>query len=234
MISDLQLPGVVTEVLADDDTVAVAAAARIMAAATDAIAANGRFRICLAGGSTPAAAYRLLAQRSETDWSAWHIYYGDERCVPPDDEARNSLAAERAWLGQVPVPHEQIHAIPAERGAEAGAAAYEPVVEAALPFDLVLLGIGEDGHTASLFPGRPVPEDRLVMSVGAAPKPPPERVSLTPAALSDCRALLVLATGTGKSDALARWRDGEALPIALVAEGAPTLVLLDRAALPGG
>lgn len=226
----LTLPGAQTRLLADPQAVAAAAAGMILAAAEEAIAARGRFRICLAGGTTPTAAYRLLAEAS-ANWSAWHVYHGDERCVPVDDPERNSLAADAAWLTRVPIPREQVHAIPAERGAEAGADAYAAVIGNALPFDLVLLGIGEDGHTASLFPGRPVPADRLAMPVHDAPKPPPDRVSLTRRALADCRALVVLVTGAGKAAAVAKWRDGVDLPVAAVCAAAPSaLVLIDRAA----
>lgn len=232
--AELALPDTKVEVLPDSEAVAATAAERIVASAAAAIDARGQFRICLAGGSTPTAAYRLLARRTDTLWDAWHIYHGDERCLPARADGRNSLVADQVWLEHVPVPRAQVHAIPAEAGAEAAAAAYEDVVRAALPFDLVLLGVGEDGHTASLFPGRALPEERLVMPVHEAPKPPPDRVSLTPSALCSCRMMMVLATGAGKADALGRWRDGEELPVAMVARRAPSLVLLDHAALPGG
>jgi 6-phosphogluconolactonase len=232
--AELALPDTTVEVLPDSEAVAATAAERIMAAAAAAIDARGHFRICLAGGSTPTAAYRLLARRADTLWAAWHVYHGDERCLPARADGRNSRVADQVWLEHVPVPRAQVHAIPAEAGAEAAAKVYEDVVRAALPFDLVLLGVGEDGHTASLFPGRALADDCLVMPVHEAPKPPPDRVSLTPTALCNCRLMMVLATGAGKADALGRWRDGEELPVAVVARGAPSLVLLDRAALPGG
>jgi len=228
---ELDLPGTAVRVLPDHDALAAEIVRRILDAAAAAISERGAFRICLAGGSTPMRAYRVLADRA-ADWAAWHIYHGDERCLPPDDPERNSHAADAAWLSRVAVPREQVFTIAAERGPSAAADAYEPLVAAALPFDLVLLGIGEDGHTASLFPGHAVPDRRLVIPVHNAPKPPPERVSLTPRALCTCRALLILASGAGKAAALARWRDGEKLPVASVAAGAPSEVLLDRAALP--
>ena len=118
----------------------------------------------------------------------------------------------------------------AELGPEAAAASYAPLVEAALPFDLVLLGMGEDGHTASLFPGHAVPEGALVIPVHDAPKPPADRVSLTPMALTAAREVLILVTGVGKRQALAAWRDGADLPVARVAAAGQTIVLLDRAA----
>ena len=226
----IDLPGAKVRLFDDQAAVARATAETIMDAARAAIARAGQFRLCLAGGTTPTAAYERLAG-TDADWGRWWIYFGDERCVAADDPARKSLAAERAWLGQVPVPRSQVMAIPAEAGAEAGARAYESIVRAALPFDLVLLGMGEDGHTASLFPGRDVPDDRLAMPVHAAPKPPPERVSLTPAALTDSRQVLILVTGGGKADALTEWRDGAALPVAEVAAAANSTVFADSAAV---
>jgi 6-phosphogluconolactonase len=224
-----QLPGAETQLLADERAVAESTADAILAAARSAIAETGRFRLCLAGGTTPTAAYRLLA-RADADWGHWWIYHGDERCLAVSDAERNSVAADRAWLDQVPIPRSQVFAIPAEQGAENAALAYESVIQAALPFDLVLLGIGEDGHTASLFPGRRVPEDRLVMPVHDAPKPPPDRVSLTPRALSQSRQVLILVTGSSKADAVRQWRAGVGLPVAELAAVANARVLIDRAA----
>ncbi|MBK5931811.1 6-phosphogluconolactonase [Halochromatium salexigens] len=232
MLSDaIVLPGADTELFADTTAVADAVAERILAAATTAIEHHGRFRLCLAGGTTPTAAYARLKD-AEADWAHWWIYHGDERCSPARDGERNSSAAGEAWLDHVPVPRLQIHAIPVELGAEIGAAAYELIVWTALPFDLVLLGMGEDGHTASLFPGREIPEDRLVMPVFDAPKPPPDRVSLTLQALANSQQVLILVTGDGKAEAVKRWRQGEDLPIARVARAARarSRVLMDRAA----
>jgi 6-phosphogluconolactonase len=227
--ADVLLPGADVTLFDDRAAVAQATADSILAAADEAIERDGRFRLCLAGGTTPDAAYGLLAGR-HADWSRWWIYHGDERCLPIAHPERNSHAADQAWLNRVRVPREQVFAIPAEIGAEAGALAYEPIVEGALPFDLVLLGIGEDGHTASLFPGRAVLENRLVMPVHDSPKPPPDRVSLTTAAFAQSRQLLILVTGGGKADAIRRWSEGEPLPVVQVANAAPCRVLIDRAA----
>jgi len=216
-------------VLDDADAVALEAAQRILQSATRAIAEHGLFRIVLAGGGTPEAAYRLLVG-ADTDWSRWEIYFGDERCLPVDDAERNSLMAARALLGPVAIPAANVHSIPAEHGAEAAAKAYQPVIRAALPFDLVLLGIGEDGHTASLFPGQQHPAGQLVHAVHNAPKPPPDRVSLSAGALSEAREVLILATGAGKRAAIKAWRTGEPLPIAAIGGPASVDVLLDRAA----
>ena len=216
-------------VLNDPDAVATQAVQRILQAASRAITERGLFRIVLAGGRTPQAAYRLLVDAG-TDWSCWEVYFGDERCLPADDAERNSHMAARALLDSVAVPAANIHPIPAEWGAEAAAREYEPVVRAALPFDLVLLGMGEDGHTASLFPGQQHPADQLVHAVHNAPKPPQDRVSLSAGALSDAREVLILVTGAGKQTAIQGWRGGEQLPVAAIGGSAQVDVLLDKAA----
>ena len=213
----------------DPDAVAEETMQRILQSASRAIAERKLFSIVLAGGHTPEAAYRLLVG-ADTDWSRWEIYFGDERCLPVDDAERNSLMAARALLDSVAIPAANIHPIPAELGAEAAAGAYESVIKSALPFDLVLLGIGEDGHTGSLFPGQQHPAEQLVHAVHNSPKPPPDRVSLSVRALSEAREVLVLATGSGKRAAIQAWQAGEPLPIAEIGGPAPVDVLLDRAA----
>ncbi|MEA3302061.1 MAG: 6-phosphogluconolactonase [Pseudomonadota bacterium] len=207
--------------------VAREAARRILIAADKAIAGQGNFSIVLAGGSTPESTYRLLVD-ADSDWSKWHIYFGDERCLPVDDAERNSVMAASAWLDHVTIPDENVHFIPAEQGAEAGASAYNLVVADAVPFDMVLLGMGEDGHTASLFPGQIHPDSELVHAVHDAPKPPPDRISLSRNALSDCSELLILLTGAGKQQAVTRWKQGEDLPIANIGAHHAIDILLDR------
>lgn len=217
-----------TQVLADAEAVAQRACELIAAAAQAAIRERGVFRLVLAGGSTPQRAYDLLA-KTQQDWDKWEIFWGDERCLPVDHIERNS---------RMSLPTERRFPIPAELGAIAAAAAYALTIHDKLPFDVVMLGMGEDGHTASLFPGfeekKPLPtspyqgrseEVALTVVVFDAPKPPPERVSLSVAALQACRQQVVLVTGAGKVDALAQWRGGERLPIALaVREDACLLV----------
>lgn len=218
-------------VLEDAENVAQRARDEILAIAESAISTRGRFSIVLAGGTTPERAYALLAE-SESDWSRWHVFLGDERCLPVNDSERNSMMAARTLTGRVPIPAGQVHPIPTELGAEEAARRYEQELRDALPFDLVLLGMGEDGHTASLFPGQDHPEDRLVLPIHNAPKPPADRVSLSPKALEACRELLFLVTGAGKKAAVRRWRSGEALPIARIRSDGRSRVLIDRHALP--
>ena len=214
-------------VLEDANAVAAEAARRVLVAAERAIVQPGVFRMVLAGGRTPQLMHALLS-KAATDWSRWQIYFGDERCLPPDHDERNSKAAALAWLDRVPIPKENIHPIPAERGPEAATLAYAPLVAAALPFGLVTLGMGEDGHTASLFPGQVHPAEALVHAVHHAPKPPPDRVSLSAEALSRAGEILILVTGAGKREAVAAWRNGEALPVATIGGESPVDVLMDR------
>jgi len=211
------------------EEVAQAACQRILKIAHEAIADRGRFRLVLAGGTTPERTYRLLAG-AQADWPHWHLYFGDERCLPPTNPERNSRMAEQAWIGRVDIPPPQIHPIPAELGPEQGAANYGRLISSALPFDLVLLGMGEDGHTASLFPGHRHPVNSAVVAVHDAPKPPPERVSLNAATLGNCHHLLYLITGAGKQQAVAAWRRGEPLPISQIQPMGSTEVLIDTAA----
>jgi len=182
--------------------------------ARESIAQRETFHIVLAGGNTPRSLYEKL-RAVETDWSAWHIYYGDERCLPPGDPKRNSFMADEAWLNHVAIPRPQIHPIPAERGATNAARDYAALLREVDVFDLVLLGLGEDGHTASLFPGHDwgvEPEAPAVLAVHDAPKPPPERVSLSAWRLSHARQVMFLVTGETKRRALAVWRDGKPIP----------------------
>jgi len=209
--------------------VASAVAQLILASADDALARRGVFRLVLAGGRTPQAAYALLAT-ADAQWGGWQVYFGDERCLPRDHPDRNSLMAWQAWLSKVIFPPGNVHEIPAELGPEEAADRYRETVRQALPFDLVLLGLGRDGHTASLFPGRPHEPEVLVEAVHAAPKPPPQRVSLGLGALNACRQLVVMVTGADKRDAVRRWRRGDRLPISLLTGLAGVDVILDREA----
>jgi len=211
------------------NTVAQEAAKRILSAASEAISERGVFRLVLAGGHTPESAYRLLVG-ADTDWSHWEIYFGDERCLPVSDPDRNSIMAENTFLHSVSIPAANIYPINSEKGAELAAKEYEDVVKAAMPFDVVLLGIGEDGHTGSLFPGQKHPADQLVCPVHNSPKPPSDRVTLGVRALSNALEVLVLATGEGKQDAVKAWKEGKPVPIAEIGNPAPVHVLMDKEA----
>ncbi|HEX5489210.1 MAG TPA: 6-phosphogluconolactonase [Rhodanobacteraceae bacterium] len=205
---------------------------RVLAAARDAIAKHGAFDIVLAGGNTPRKLYRAL-RGSDADWARWHAWYGDERCVPPEDAWRNSKMARDEWLDHVAIPAASVHAIPAELGAREAAARYARELRSVDTFDLVLLGLGEDGHTASLFPGHDWgtrADSPDAIAVFDAPKPPPERVSLGAHRLSNARQVLFLVEGAGKRDAVAAWKRGDAIPAGSIAPKAGVDVLLDAAA----
>ena len=138
--------------------------------------------------------------------------------------------AANAFLNAVAIPKNHIFDIPTELGAEESAAAYRLIVKAALPFDLVLLGMGEDGHVASLFPTRIHDENAWVHSIYDSPKPPAERITLSAKALSNTHHLFFLITGKDKREALKRWRDGENLPVATVTAFNVLEVYVDSAA----
>jgi 6-phosphogluconolactonase len=206
----------------------------IAQAAADAIKARGAFHLVLAGGSTPRAVYQTL-NALPTDWSAWRVYFGDERVLPADHPDRNSVMAQSAWLGQSPIPRNQIHPIPTELGLEAARASYLQTLAPLGAFDLVLLGLGEDGHTASLFPGHDVgaaQDASDVLLVLDAPKPPPQRITLSANRLSNARQVLFLVTGAGKREPVQRWMSGEEIPAASIQCANGVDVLLDRAAWP--
>ena len=190
----------------------------IRKAAQLAINRHNEFHIVLAGGKTPRRIYETL-RSADTDWSSWHVYFGDERCLPPDHAERNSRMAGLAWLDHVGIPAAQIHVIEAERGAELAASRYAQIVGRIEQFDLVLLGLGEDGHTASLFPHHDpgnTPDAPAVLAVHDAPKPPPDRVSLSANRLGAARQVLFLVTGEAKRQAVQDWRNGMDLPAAAI------------------
>ncbi len=207
---------------------------RILDAAKRTIERRGRFLIVLAGGNTPRKVYRML-RVANTDWSRWQVYFGDERCLPANDPERNSAMAANAWLDHVRIPRKRVHAIPAELGASAAALAYAKTLRGVSEFDLVLLGLGEDGHTASLFPGRDwglaagAPD---TLALFDAPKPPPQRVSLSATRLSRTREVLFLVTGEAKRSAVAHWRAGADIPARAIRPEAGVDVLVESMLLP--
>ena len=220
----------------DAEQLALAAASKIQKRAVEAIDQRGAFHLVLAGGTTPRRIYSLLAAAG-CDWPCWQVYFGDERCLPPGDAGRNDTMAREHWLNAVNMQADQIHTIPAERGARSGARDYAERLQGVACFDLVLLGLGEDGHTASLFPGRPAGAEAGAadaLAVFDAPKPPPQRVSMSAARLSHTRALLLLVSGAGKRAAMAELLAGAATPVTALQPPGGIDVLLDKAAAPPG
>ncbi len=204
------LPGVL--VCADADDVARTAARRFVDLAWQAIARDGQFHVALSGGSTPRALYRLLASteyRSQVDWPRVHLFWGDERAVPPDDPNSNYGEARRELLLRVPVPPNNVHRMEAE-DANIGRAAqnYESVLRKYLPcddrgfpvFDLVFLGMGVEGHTASLFPGSPLlRETSRWVSTPFVAKLGMRRMTLTLPVLEAAQHITFLVTGHDKA-----------------------------------
>lgn len=197
------------------DAINQATVNRILAAAQAAIAERGAFSIVLAGGSTPKNVYALLKD-AKADWSKWHVYHNDDRCLPADHVERNSLMARTTWLNHVAIPANQIHDIPAELGNIEGAKAYAKTLVGVPTFDLVLLGLGEDGHTASLFPNQAIDNSADAVPVFDAPKPPADRITISQQRLSNTREVIFLVTGAGKQEAVDNWRNGVAIPATLI------------------
>jgi len=215
------------QVFPDRAALAAHAAELILASARTAIEARGVFRLVLAGGQTPLAVYARLAS-AHADWPRWHWYVGDERCLPAGDAGRNDSAIRHVWLDHIAAPPANIHTIPAELGARVAARQYAALLTGLGEFDLVLLGLGEDGHTASLFPGRPLDASAEVLAVHDAPKPPSERVTLSAARLSRARQVLFLVTGADKRAAVMAWRAGADIPARAISGNVQ--VLLDAEA----
>jgi len=195
-----------------------AAVAEIQRLASQSIDTRKSFTIVLSGGTTPRRVYEAL-RHIKTDWRSWHVYYGDERCLPIGDAERNSRMAAEAWLDHVEIPATQIHTIPAEKGAALASEEYSRIVNNVAVFDLVLLGLGEDGHTASLFPNHELgdqPGAPATLAVFDAAKPPPQRVSLSARRLSETRNVMFLITGKSKTQAVADWRSQKPIPASVI------------------
>lgn len=197
------------------DDINQAALTRILAAADEAIAKHGSFLVVLAGGSTPKSVYQLLA-KAKADWQHWHVYHNDDRCLPVDHVERNSKMARDAWLNHVAIPANHIHDIPAELGNVDGAKAYATTLAGVRQFDLVILGLGEDGHTASLFPNQAVDNSADAVPVFDAPKPPADRITISQQRLNNTAEVMFLVTGAGKQEAVDNWRKGVKIPAALI------------------
>ncbi len=207
----------------DVDTLSQQAAQYVVRTASESIAARGRFTIALSGGTTPRKLYTLLGSEpysSQIDWQQVHIFWGDERCVPPDNPDSNYYMAQEVLLSKIPIPALQVHRMPADQpGRDAASQSYTAEMQRAfgtqgIPvFDLIQLGMGPEGHTASLFPHQASLREtqRLVMPV-SVPKPPPDRLTFTPPLLNAARNILFLVAGSDKAEALQAVLDGEYQP----------------------
>lgn len=211
----------------DPEALSRGAAEFFVSAAQNAVAARGRFSVALSGGSTPRRTYELLAQppfRDEAPWTKSHVFWGDERCVDPEDPRSNARLAREALLNHVPIPTGQVYPMVCSPTPAAGARSYEALLRnffgAGAPrFDLILLGLGENGHTASLFPGAPVlsePEP-WVAEVYVAEQDM-YRLTLTAAVINQARLVAFLVAGAAKAAVVQEVRQGPRDPMRLPAQ----------------
>lgn len=208
----------------DLNKLSLLAAELFLQAAQEAVARNGRFLAALSGGGTPQAVYRLLSQPPYADqlpWAQTHLFWGDERLVPPDDPESCYGMTAHLLLNHVPIPPENIHRARGEVDVATAVADYQHQLAqwgngSSWPcFDLVLLGMGHDGHTASLFPGPIHPKEKITSVISAVADydgRPAQRISLTPAVFNDGRHILFLATGEKKAKALFEVLEGRPNP----------------------
>ncbi len=215
------------EVAPDAAGLALRAATRIVATARRAVAERGECVIFLSGGSTPRATYARLATpdlAGQVDWSRVHLAFGDERCVPQDDPRNNFRMVRDTLTTLIPIPTANVHPIPVDRPPRDAALAYERTLRTLLGTnqpDLVLLGLGDDGHTASLFPGHAAVRERVRWVVAEEiPEQVMWRISVTPPLLNAAREVVFLVSGSGKADVLRSVleppRDPDSLPAQVI------------------
>jgi 6-phosphogluconolactonase len=216
-------------IVLDDERAAAQAAGELLAET-----ARTGGHIALSGGKTPEHAYRTAA-RLQRDWSDAEVWWGDERCVPPDDDRSNYLHARRALLDHLDAPPNDVHRIRGELDPEEAAAQYDAALRG-VRLTLNLLGIGPDGHTASLFPCAPGlgEEERLAIAAEPGLDPKVDRVTMTPPMLGNADLVLFLVAGEEKAEAAARAFAGpesRATPASMIrSAGGRTVAILDRAA----
>jgi 6-phosphogluconolactonase len=249
--------------LADGEAVAKRAALEIARGLDSARRARGVAHLALSGGTTPARTYELLASdRSsgigQPDWDAVEVWFADERCVGPEDEQSNYRLARETLLRAAGVPDERVHRMEGELGPEEGAERYARALRERVPaeadgpartaweigetdampaLDVIVLGIGPDGHVASLFPGAPTlaTDTRAVcLAVHDSPKPPPERITLSLEALRAARSCVLLATSASKADAVSAMlrEPSRHVPASLLRRGRLSVIVDDAAAPP--
>jgi len=240
------------EAFPDLEALSAAAAERIVAIARASVGERGRFSIALAGGNTPKRTYRLLVEqhRREIEWSSWQVLFGDERFVPWDDNRSNYKMACDALLADAPIPTDHVHPVPTDTPTAGDAAdAYEQTLRRVLAggaaaeagaIDLVLLGVGPDGHTASLFPGSPAlaEQTRWALAVDAPTtvQPAVPRVTLTLPILNAARNVIFLVAGSDKRPVIAEILHGadtaRRYPAAIVTGSGRTHWMVERSAMP--
>jgi 6-phosphogluconolactonase len=232
----------------DAETVAARAAAHVTRELTRAREQRGVAHIALSGGTTPGRTFELLAAEPAADWSDVEIWFADERCVAPQDPESNYLLASRTLIEPAGIPPERVHRMEGELGPQEGARRYAQALVESLPtdtippappvLDVVVLGIGPDGHVASLFPGADTlaaGEQAICLGIANSPKPPPERITLSMAVLRAARSCVLLATGHSKADAVNAMlgEPSRHVPASLLRRSRLT-VIVDDAAAPDG
>jgi 6-phosphogluconolactonase len=225
---------ITVETFPDSDALVAAAGQRLIGVIDAAVAARGRALIVLTGGGNGNRLLKYLkTHQQRIDWATVHLFWGDERYVPEDDDERNEKQARDALLDHIDIPARNVHAMPASDGEfdsdlAAAALAYEQVLaanaepgEPAPDFDVHFLGVGSEGHINSLFPDTPAVREktRLVVGVDDSPKPPPERITLTLPAVRRAREVWLMVSGAEKADAVAA-AVGGADPVSVPAAGA--------------
>ena len=233
-------------ILDNSEALFVRAAEEIVHISGESICTHGQFSLCLTGGNTPAEVYRLIATRFHlsVDWNAVHLFWGDERCVPKDDPASNYGMAHRTMLSTLNLDPSQIHRIKGEADPQTGAREYESdlrtffsVGEGEFPrFDLILLGMGDNVHIASLFPGIPAIHEKRRLAVAVeVDAPQRDRISLTPPVLNNGARVMFIVSGQNKAaavkTALEGVRDPDKYPAQIIdANQGEVMWLLDRPA----
>ncbi len=229
----------------DAESVAERAAAQIVRHLARAREERGVAHLALSGGTTPGRTYELLAREPDA-LEGVEVWFADERCVGPDDPESNYRLAAEALLGPASIPAARVHRMRGELGPEEGASSYAQELAAGLPvsadgppvLDLVVLGIGPDGHVASLFPGAASLDagaEAVCLGITDSPKPPPERITLSLAVLRAARSCLLLATDASKADAVSAMLGQESrhVPASLLRRGRLSVIVDDAAAPPG-
>ncbi len=182
----------------------------ILDVAKTAIRSNNSFKIVLTGGNSILNTYKVLSN-SESDWDKWHIYLGDECCLPIGDKGRNNHIINQVWLNNSRILKKNIHFIDAELNATDGAARYENILNSVGDFDVTLLSMGEDGHAASLFPGHLYDTNKSIVIERNSPKYPRERISMSYSRLNHSKNIFKVISGSSKQRSLDLWLKGDGL-----------------------
>ena len=199
-------------VFEDIDKLSEQLAYNILEIAETSIRLSNSFKIVLTGGNSVLKLYNILSN-SKSNWSKWHIYLGDERCLPTNDKDRNDYIINQVWLNNSQILKKNIHFIYAEFGVDDGALHYEKILDNVGDFDVVLLSIGEDGHAASLFPHHLYDKNTSVVVERNSPKFPKDRISMSYSRLNQSKNIFKRISGSSKQKAVKMWIKGKALPI---------------------